>query len=90
MQQYGLPSEQDSFTAFASSLILQLRHVGKGCTADTYATTLNSFMRFLGEDDVVLDDIDSNLMMRYESYLKAQDLCPNTTSYYNAQSPCHL
>ena len=82
VQQYGLPSEQDSFTAFASSLILQLRHVGKGCTADTYATTLNSFMRFLGEDDVVLDDIDSNLMMRYESYLKAQDLCPNTTSYY--------
>lgn len=82
VQQYTTPSEQESFTAFGDSLILQLRHIGKGCTADTYATTLNSFMRFLGEDDVALDDIDSSLMVRYESYLKAQGLCPNTTSYY--------
>ena len=82
VQQYGSPAEQDSFMAFTSSLILQLRHVGKGSTADTYATTLTSFMRFLGEDDVALDDIDSSLTMRYESYLKIQGLCPNTTSYY--------
>lgn len=82
VQQYTTPSEQENFTAFAGSLILQLRHIGKGCTADTYATTLNSFMRFLGEDDVALNDIDSSLMVRYESYLKEQGLCPNTTSYY--------
>lgn len=82
VQQYTTPYEQEGFTAFAGNLILHLRHIGKGCTADTYATTLNSFMRFLGEADVAMDDIDSILMVRYESYLKKMGLCPNTTSYY--------
>ena len=82
VQHYNAPSEHDSFQAFTDRLIVQLRHIGKGCTADTYTTTLNSFMRFLEEDDVTLDDIDSNLMVRYESYLKEQGLCPNTASYY--------
>ena len=82
MRQYNAPSEHDSFQTFTDRLIVQLRHIGKGCTADTYTTTLNSFMRFLEKDDVTLDDIDSNLMVRYEGYLKEQGLCPNTTSYY--------
>ena len=82
VQQYNTPSDNDSFTAFANSLIIRLKHIGKGCTADTYATTMNSFSRFYGEEDVAFDAIDSSLMLKYESYLKAQGLCPNTTSYY--------
>lgn len=75
-------SGNDSFMAFASDLTIQLRHIGKSCTADTYTTALNSFARFCGEHEVTADDIDANLMMKYENHLKAQGLCPNTTSYY--------
>ena len=27
-------------------------------------------------------EVDSSLMMKYESYLKSTGICPNTTSYY--------
>lgn len=32
--------------------------------------------------DIPFDNIDSNLMMEYEQYLKSNDICPNSTSYY--------
>lgn len=80
--QYNAPSDRTGFVAFANSLIIRLRHIGKGSAADAYATTMNRFMRFCGKDDIALDDLDSVLMLQYESYLKAQGLCPNTTSYY--------
>lgn len=82
VQQYNVPSEQDYFVAFANNLIIQLRHIGRGSTADTYTTTMNSFARFCGDDDITLDEFDSGLMVKYEGYLKTQGLCPNTTSYY--------
>ena len=43
---------------------------------------MNSFGRFLGENDMLLEDVDSNLMLRYEIFLKARGICPNSTSYY--------
>ena len=82
VQQYNSPLARGGFAAFANSLIMQMKQIGKICTADTYATTVNSFLRFLGEDDLSLDDIDSSLIQKYEGYLKEQGLCPNTTSYY--------
>ena len=45
-------------------------------------TTLNSFIRFRKGKDVLLEEVDSSLMMKYESYLKSTGICPNTTSYY--------
>ena len=82
VQQYNSPLARGGFAAFANNLIMQMKLIGKICTADTYATTVNSFLRFLGEDDLSLDDIDSSLIQKYEGYLKEQGLCPNTTSYY--------
>lgn len=75
-------SGNDTLQAFASSLIVQLRRIGKVSTADRYATTMNSFTRFSGEEGIPLDSVDSSLIMQYESYLKAQGICPNTSSYY--------
>lgn len=79
---YKLPSDRHCFISFARSLIEQLREIGKTCTADTYTTTVNSFVRFRKECDILLEDVDSDLMMAYETYLKSIGICPNSTSFY--------
>lgn len=33
-------------------------------------TTLNSFLRFRGECDLLFREVDSNLMVEYETFLK--------------------
>lgn len=60
----------------------QLKQVGKMRTVDAYTTTINSFIRFRGELDIPLDEVDTNLMMEYETYLKNSGLCPNSSSFY--------
>ena len=43
-------------------------------TTETYTTTLNSFKRFMHSQkrdrDIPFDNVDSNLMIEYEQYLK--------------------
>ena len=67
---------------FTRNLIVQLKQIGKVRTAETYTCALNSFIRFQGETDLFWEAVDSNLMMEYEVYLKAEGVCPNTSSYY--------
>lgn len=68
--------------AFGRELVGQLEQIGKIQTAERYATVLNSFERFRGDTDVVLEELDSNLIAEYEIFLNANGLCPNTSSYY--------
>lgn len=79
---YNLRSDDDSFLLFTRNLIVQLKQIGKVRTAKTYTCALNSFIRFQGETDLFWEAVDSNLMMEYEVYLKAEGVCPNTSSYY--------
>lgn len=79
---YNLRSNDDSFLLFTRNLIVQLKQIGKIRTAETYTCALNSFIRFQGETDLFWEAVDSNLMMEYEVYLKAEGVCPNTSSYY--------
>jgi len=79
---YCAPKDSSGFVAFTQTLILQLKQIGKRRTAETYTTALNSFVRFKGDEDVLLDEFDSNLMVEYEIYLKSVGVCPNTSSYY--------
>ena len=39
-------------------------------------------MRFRSEQDVLLEEVDSNLMVEYESWLKENGICKNTVSFY--------
>lgn len=82
MRCYLSPPDTGGFISFTRDVIQQLRQVGKSRTAERYTTVVNSFGRFLGGNDVPLDEIDSNLMLRYESFLKSGGVCPNTSSYY--------
>lgn len=79
---YNLRSDNDSFLLFTRNLIVQLKQIGKIPTAETYTCALNSFIRFQGETDLLWEAVDSNLMIEYEVYLKAEGVCPNTSSYY--------
>lgn len=71
-----------SFFQFMESVIVQLKRLNRERTAETYTATLNSFMRFRKSNDVLLDEINSDLMMEYEAYLKAHGVTMNTVSFY--------
>lgn len=67
---------------FMESIINSLRDTGKAGTAGTYMTTLRSFRRFRDGKDIPLEDMDSELMRAYESYLMNQGVNPNSSSFY--------
>lgn len=72
----------NDFTTFAEMLISRKREEGHLSLAVKYQTSLRSLHRFLDDRPLTFDDIDSSLMLSYESYLKNRGRCPNTTSFY--------
>lgn len=79
---FSSPADCGGFVSFARQLIQELKKIGKRRTAETYTTTLNSFLRFHGERDLLFEEVDSNLMVEYETFLKENDVCPNSSSFY--------
>lgn len=73
---------EQSFSQFMESVIIQLKRLNKERTAETYTATLNSFMRFRKDNDALLDEINSDLIMEYEAYLETQGVTMNTVSFY--------
>ncbi|MBO5181298.1 MAG: site-specific integrase [Paraprevotella sp.] len=71
------------FFGFMDDVISQLKRLGKVRTAETYISTLHSFMRFRNGDDIMLEEISSDLMMEYEAFLKSHGVTMNTISFYN-------
>ena len=61
------------------------RKTGRTRSAETCLTALNSFKRFRKHADLGYDKVTSDLVQRYESYLKEQGLCRNTSSFYIRQ-----
>ena len=74
-------NEQSLFN-FMQGVIAQLQQMGKQRTSETYRCTLKSFMQFREDKDVLLADIDSDLMLMYEAYLRGRGLTKNSTSFY--------
>ena len=74
-------NEQSLFN-FMQGVIAQLQQMGKQRTSETYRCTLKSFMQFRENKDVLLEDIDSDLMLMYEAYLHNKGLTKNSTSFY--------
>ena len=74
-------NEQSLFN-FMQSIIAQLQQMGKQRTSETYRCTLKSFIQFREDKDVLLEDIDSDLMLMYEAYLRNKGLTKNSTSFY--------
>ena len=74
-------NEQSLFN-FMQGVITKLQQMDKQRTSETYRCTLKSFMQFREDKDVLLEDIDSDLMMMYEAYLRNKGLTKNSTSFY--------
>ena len=72
----------ESFMGYALDLIGRLRLSGHCRTAESYLTSLNSFMRFRENADVSWGEINTDLMSAYEHYLRREGICPNSSSYY--------
>ncbi len=67
---------------FMESVITNMKALEKTRTQETYATTLNSFKRFRRGEDLPLDDLNSDLMVAYETYLRKKGISPNSASFY--------
>ena len=79
---YRVSEKKDTLFVFMEDTIEELRQLGKVRTSETYAATRNSFIRFREGKDISLREIDSDWMLRYEAYLKAGNVCPNSSSFY--------
>ena len=74
--------QSDEFAVFAETLIGQKREEGHLSLAIKYQSSLNSLNRFLDGRLLTFDEMDASQMLNYETYLKKQGLCSNTTSFY--------
>ena len=75
-------ANSQSLFNFMQGVIAQLQQMGKQRTSETYRCTLKSFMQFREDKDVLLEDIDSDLMLIYEAYLHNRGLTKNSSSFY--------
>ncbi len=82
VREYQRLSSQSSLCCVMRDIISSKRLLGHVRTAETYETALNSFLRFMGGEDVPLDGLDAFLMQQYEAWLKGTGVTPNTSSFY--------
>lgn len=67
---------------YLESIIARLKQNGRERTSETYKCTLLSFMKFREDKDILLEDINSDLIEKYEAWLKQRGNVPNTISFY--------
>ncbi len=79
---YQRLSEEASLFTFMHHVIAELKRLNKVRTSETYTSALHSFMAFRKDIDLPIDGISSDLMLRYESWLKSRDVGMNTISFY--------
>lgn len=82
INKYRLIAKENTLSTFIKSIIVQLQQNHQHCTARNYQSTLNSFMRFRGGEDLPLDMMDATIIQSYEAWLKNQSICRNTSSFY--------
>lgn len=82
VESYLSPDSVVGFISFARRHITELRQIGKDRKAEHYATSLNSLVRFNGDDEIPFDKFTGCLIQRYEQYLIEEKLIPNSVSYY--------
>lgn len=83
VEKFLQPIDKPYFSGFMEEVIARLKQLGKIRTAETYTAALNSFMRFRKGRDLLWDEVDSDLMEEYETYLKGSGISMNTVSFYN-------
>ena len=73
---------KESVFCFFRQNITMLNEAGRHTTAEHYQQTLNSFMNFREDCDLHFDNVTPQLTLAYETWLRNNHLCRNTTSFY--------
>lgn len=73
---------ESAYFKFMLGVIERLQQMGQTRTAEAYRSALSSFRQFMGGKDVSLHDINSDLMLLYEAYLKQRGVSRNSSSFY--------
>ena len=73
---------KDGFCYFATKLIASNKTSGKFRLAETYRTSIHSFLNYRQGKDIKLKKLDREIVEDYESWLKLQNKVPNTISFY--------
>ena len=60
----------------------RMKKFGRVRTGETYRQTLRSFMKFRNGVDLYFDMLDADMVEQYESFMRANNLSRNTTSFY--------
>ena len=63
-------------------MIKCLKEENRQKTAAILLTAKTSFMRFRNGQDILLDKIDNDLMLKYELFMKTSGVMKNTVSCY--------
>ena len=71
-----------SLFEFSGEVVASVRAAGKYRTAETYSSALSSFRRYMMGRDVGLKEMDSDMMVAYEAYLRREGVSANTSSFY--------
>lgn len=76
------PVDEKKLSVFMQTIIQHLKNLERLRTSEAYMATLNSFMLFRNKEDILLDEIDSELMATYEAWLQSRGVSANTSSFY--------
>ena len=82
LEEYRRFSEEYRLFRFMQRIISMFRCNGKIRTSETYTAALNSFRNFRRGEDIMLDCLSTEIMERYEFWLKGRGNCLNTVSFY--------
>jgi len=82
MAEYKSLTSRLSLFKFMEGIIDRFRHDGKIRTSETYRYALNSFSRFLNNEDVTIDSFSQEMMESYDAYLQTKGLVPNSRSFH--------
>lgn len=82
VDEFDRQTGEQTLFRFMRGVIGQLKQLGKVRTSETYTSALVSFMKFRKGQDILLREMDGNIMMLYEGWLKRRGACLNTVSFY--------
>lgn len=82
IDEFNRQTKEYTLFNFLESIIIKLKQNGKIRTSETYSAALNSFKKFRGDEDLMLDCLTSEIMEAYEAWHKSNGNSPNTISFY--------
>jgi len=80
--EYRRKDGSGGFIAFGRRQAALLLQMDKRQKSERYTYALNSFCRFRNNKDLPIAELDSCVIVAYENYLKENNLCINSTSFY--------